>query len=61
MSDTTADALCSLECCCCCCVGELWGGAPARFIRKLTHDEKDALKLEAVEINRLAWAVRKGE
>jgi hypothetical protein len=42
-------------------VGELWGGAPARFIRKLTHDEKDALKLEAVEINRLAWAVRKGE
>jgi hypothetical protein len=42
-------------------VGEVWGGVPARFVRKLTHDEKDALKEEAVDINRAAWAVRKGE
>lgn len=43
------------------CPGELWGGAPARFIRKLTHDEKDAIKEEAVDISRAAWATRKGE
>lgn len=42
-------------------VGEVWGGVPARFVRKLTHDEKDMLKEEAVDINRAAWAVRKGE
>jgi hypothetical protein len=41
--------------------GEVWGGVPARFVRKLTHDEEDALKEEAVDINRAAWAVRKGE
>jgi hypothetical protein len=41
--------------------GELWGGAPARFIRKLSHDEKDAIEAEATDINRAAWAVRKGE
>eukprot|EP00879_Flechtneria_rotunda_P004025 GHRR01004267.1.p1 GENE.GHRR01004267.1~~GHRR01004267.1.p1 ORF type:complete len:293 (+),score=90.22 GHRR01004267.1:153-1031(+) len=36
--------------------GELWGGVPARFICKLTEDEQDALKAEADDIRRLAWA-----
>jgi len=41
--------------------GEVWGGVPARFVRKLSHDEKDELKAEAVDINRAAWAARKEE
>ncbi|KAF8057852.1 GAMMACAL1 [Scenedesmus sp. PABB004] len=35
--------------------GELWGGVPARFIRALSDDEKEALKEEADDIRRLAW------
>lgn len=35
--------------------GELWGGVPARFIRELSDDEKEALKAEADDIRRLAW------
>jgi carbonic anhydrase/acetyltransferase-like protein (isoleucine patch superfamily) len=30
--------------------GELWGGNPARFIRKLSGDEKDALKVGKVKV-----------
>jgi hypothetical protein len=35
--------------------GELWGGIPARFLRKLTGDERDALKAEAEDVQRVAW------
>lgn len=35
--------------------GELWGGVPARFIRKLTEDERAALSEEADDIRRIAW------
>jgi carbonic anhydrase/acetyltransferase-like protein (isoleucine patch superfamily) len=34
--------------------GELWAGAPARFVRKLTGDEKDAIKEAAQAVWRLA-------
>lgn len=37
------------------CPGELWGGVPARFIRKLTEDERAALSEEADDIRRIAW------
>jgi hypothetical protein len=35
--------------------GEVWGGVPARFVRQLSEDERDALKAEADDIRRLAW------
>ncbi|WIA15789.1 hypothetical protein OEZ85_002402 [Tetradesmus obliquus] len=35
--------------------GEVWGGVPARFVRALSEDERDALKAEADDIRRLAW------
>jgi carbonic anhydrase/acetyltransferase-like protein (isoleucine patch superfamily) len=35
--------------------GELWGGVPARFIRKLSEDERAALREEADDIRRIAW------
>ena len=38
-----------------CPAGELWGGVPARFIRKLTEDERAALREEADDIRRIAW------
>ena len=34
--------------------GELWAGAPARFVRKLTADERDAIKGAAEAVWRLA-------
>ena len=34
--------------------GELWAGAPARFVRKLTADEIDEIKEVAESIYRLA-------
>jgi carbonic anhydrase/acetyltransferase-like protein (isoleucine patch superfamily) len=34
--------------------GELWAGAPARFVRKLTGDEKDAIKEAAQAVWRLS-------
>jgi gamma-carbonic anhydrase len=34
--------------------GELWAGAPARFVRKLTADEKDAIKGVAEAVARCA-------
>lgn len=36
--------------------GELWAGAPAKFVRKLTGDEKDAIKTAAEAVWRLAAA-----
>jgi carbonic anhydrase/acetyltransferase-like protein (isoleucine patch superfamily) len=30
--------------------GEVWGGTPAKFIRKMTGDEKDAIKQLALEV-----------
>lgn len=35
--------------------GELWAGNPARFVRKLTEDEKEEIKAIAEEVRRLAW------
>jgi hypothetical protein len=35
--------------------GELWGGNPARFVRKLSEDERDDIKATALEVRRLAW------
>lgn len=35
--------------------GEVWGGVPARFVRALSDDERDALKQEAEDVRRLAW------
>eukprot|EP00878_Enallax_costatus_P001035 GHUV01001170.1.p1 GENE.GHUV01001170.1~~GHUV01001170.1.p1 ORF type:complete len:295 (+),score=84.81 GHUV01001170.1:199-1083(+) len=35
--------------------GDLWGGVPALFIRKLTEDERAALRVEADDIRRIAW------
>lgn len=35
--------------------GELWGGNPARFVRKLSEDEREAIKATALEVRRLAW------
>jgi carbonic anhydrase/acetyltransferase-like protein (isoleucine patch superfamily) len=34
--------------------GELWAGNPARFVRKLTDDERDEIRAVAVEVRRLA-------
>jgi len=36
--------------------GELWAGAPARFVRKLTGDERDAAKGIAIAVYRAAAA-----
>lgn len=41
--------------------GELWAGAPARFVRKLTGDEKDAIKGVAEAVYRAAAAHRDDE
>lgn len=37
--------------------GEMWAGAPARFVRKLHGDEKDELQKMAEEVSKLAWDV----
>lgn len=35
--------------------GELWAGNPARFVRKLTEDEKEEIRTVADDVRRLAW------
>lgn len=35
--------------------GELWAGNPARFVRKLTEDEREEIQAIADEVRRLAW------
>lgn len=34
--------------------GELWAGSPARFVRKLTEDDRDAIRELALKIRGLA-------
>jgi len=36
--------------------GELWAGTPARFVRKLTKDEKHAFEEIAETIRRVGWS-----
>ncbi|GBF97437.1 gamma carbonic anhydrase-like mitochondrial [Raphidocelis subcapitata] len=35
--------------------GELWAGNPARFVRKLSEDEKEEIRTIADDVRRLAW------
>ncbi|KAI8466894.1 MAG: trimeric LpxA-like protein [Monoraphidium minutum] len=35
--------------------GELWAGNPARFVRKLSEDDREEIRAVADEVRRLAW------